>query len=174
MGVYDGAEFVGDEFGEGWGCFYIISLPCDPTRNPAFSPPTPAVFAAHARLLSWFPDAPFGVHRMASRKVVGRTQGCGLGPVLQMLVDAFPACGMGVYVAADAALHETEVCAASHSPAALSALHVHASSAHGRGHRSPPSSVYSSSHGHGHGKERKHPKPKTHVGGSLRLAPAGL
>ncbi|KAJ7828223.1 hypothetical protein B0H14DRAFT_2812331, partial [Mycena olivaceomarginata] len=151
-------------------CFYIISLPCDPTRNPAFSPPTPAVFAAYARLC-----APHGV----AGKVAGKDAGMRFGPsaavgAVGMLVDAFPACGVGVYAATDAALYEAEVFAASHSPAALSALQVHASSAHGQGHRSPPSSVYSSSHGHGHGEKRKHPKPKTHVGGSLRLAPAGL
>ncbi|KAJ7828248.1 hypothetical protein B0H14DRAFT_2812400, partial [Mycena olivaceomarginata] len=143
-------------------CFYIISLPCDPTRNPAFSPPTPAVFAAYARLLSWLLDAPFA----PSGKVAGKDVGMWFGPsavvgAVGTLVDAFPACGMGVFVATDAALHETEVFAASHSPAALSALQVHASSAHGQGHRSPPSSVYSSSHGHGHGKEKKHAKPKT-------------
>ncbi|KAJ7312443.1 hypothetical protein DFH08DRAFT_1044498 [Mycena albidolilacea] len=58
---------------------------------------------------------------------------------------------MGVYVATDAALYETEVFAASHSPGApLSSI---SSTGHG--------SVYSSSHGHGHGKERKHAKLKT-------------
>ncbi|KAJ7669722.1 hypothetical protein B0H17DRAFT_1076787, partial [Mycena rosella] len=42
---------------------------------PPFPPPTPASFAAHARLLSWFldaPAAPFGVHRMA---LVGKAAG---------------------------------------------------------------------------------------------------
>jgi hypothetical protein len=78
-----------------------------------------------------------------------------------MRVGAFPACGMGVYAATDAALCGTEVFAA-----ALSALQIHACSAHGQGHRSSISSaghgsVYSSSHGHGYGKERKHAKPKT-------------
>ncbi|KAJ7828238.1 hypothetical protein B0H14DRAFT_2812364, partial [Mycena olivaceomarginata] len=78
--------------------------------------------------------APHGV----AGKVAGKDAGMWFGPsaavdAVGMLVDAFPACGMGVYVAADAALYGTEVFAASHSPAALSALHVHASSAHGQG-----------------------------------------
>ncbi|KAJ7633742.1 hypothetical protein B0H17DRAFT_1107964 [Mycena rosella] len=54
--VKDGAEFACDEFQ-------------DPTHAiPPFPPPTPAAFAAHTHLLSWFLDAlaaPFGVHRMA-------------------------------------------------------------------------------------------------------------
>ncbi|KAJ7093671.1 hypothetical protein C8R44DRAFT_890585 [Mycena epipterygia] len=58
-------------------------------------PPTPA---DHARLLYWFldaPGAPFGVHRMAP---AGRP----------MLVDAFPACGLGVSVVTDGTFYQTE------------------------------------------------------------------
>ncbi|KAJ7100342.1 hypothetical protein C8R44DRAFT_988429 [Mycena epipterygia] len=50
-----------------------------------------------------------------------------------MLVDAFPACGPGVFVATDSTLYQTEVYAASHWPAALASLqhqHASASSAH--------------------------------------------
>ncbi|KAJ7679616.1 hypothetical protein B0H17DRAFT_1077797 [Mycena rosella] len=46
----------------------------DPTHAiPPCPLPTPAAFAAHTRLLSWFrPGAPFGVHRMAlAGKAVG-------------------------------------------------------------------------------------------------------
>jgi hypothetical protein len=39
-----------------------------------------------------------------------------------MLVEAFPACGLGVSLATDGTLYQTEVFAASHSPA--SALFV--------------------------------------------------
>ncbi|KAJ7710948.1 hypothetical protein B0H17DRAFT_1027869, partial [Mycena rosella] len=89
----------------------------------------------------------------------GKDVGTWFGPsaaagAVRMLVDAFSAYGMGVSVATDGTLYQTEVFAASHSPAALSALEVH-TSAHGHGHRSPASissaghgSVYSSSHGH--------------------------
>ncbi|KAJ7442937.1 hypothetical protein B0H11DRAFT_2251214 [Mycena galericulata] len=88
---------------------------------------------------------------------------------LLMLVDAFPACGMGVSVATDGTLYETEVYAASHSPAALAALqHLNAStSAHGHGSSHGHSSHGHPSHGHG-GKEArdgKGGKPETRAWG---------
>ncbi|KAJ7082563.1 hypothetical protein B0H17DRAFT_1215916 [Mycena rosella] len=62
-----------------------------------------------------------------------------------MLVDAFPACGPGVFVATDGTLYQTEVYAASHWPAALASLqHQHASASSAHGHLSP-----ASSHEHG-------------------------
>jgi cysteine protease ATG4 len=74
-----------------------------------------------------------------------------------MLVDAFPACGLGVSVATDGTLYQTEVFAASHSPSSASAqsgssLSATSVSSHGhgssRGHGS-------SSHGHARGKDTK-------------------
>ncbi|KAJ7679615.1 hypothetical protein B0H17DRAFT_99980 [Mycena rosella] len=103
---------------------------------------------------------------------------------VRMLADASPACGMGVSVATDGTRYQTEVSAASHSPAARSALEVHASAhgyGYGYGRRSPASvssaghgSVYSSSHGHGHGhgKEGARRPRDARMGGSPRLAPA--
>ncbi|KAJ7670541.1 hypothetical protein B0H17DRAFT_1141772 [Mycena rosella] len=60
------------------------------------------------------------------------------------LVDAFPACGLGVSVATNGTLYQTEVFATSHSPtslAALPAVHTHASSsstAHSHSSSAPP------------------------------------
>ncbi|KAJ7433638.1 hypothetical protein B0H11DRAFT_757814 [Mycena galericulata] len=147
-----------------------IPDPTNPPTPPAFPPPTRAARAAHARLLSWFldaPAAPFGVHRMAlAGKAQGKDVGMWFGPsaaagAVRTLVEAFPACGLGVSVATDGTLFQTEVFAASHSPGALAALHhvpAHSpSSSHGHGARS-------SSHGHGgHGKDGK--KPETRAWG---------
>ncbi|KAJ6522191.1 hypothetical protein DFH09DRAFT_1251014 [Mycena vulgaris] len=78
------------------------------------------------------PAAPFGVHRMAlAGKAAGKDVGMWFGPsaaasALRTLVDAFPECGLGVSVATDGTLYQTEVFAASHSPAARAALQAHA------------------------------------------------
>ncbi|KAJ6600911.1 hypothetical protein B0H10DRAFT_2230627 [Mycena sp. CBHHK59/15] len=58
-----------------------------------------------------------------------------------MLVDAFSACSIGVSVATDGTQYQTEVFAASHLPAALSALQVHTCSAHGPSNRFPAGTV---------------------------------
>ncbi|KAJ7688559.1 hypothetical protein B0H17DRAFT_1332056 [Mycena rosella] len=124
--------------------------------TPSFPPRTPAAHAEHARLLSWFLDAratPFGVHRMA---FAGKT-----------LIDAFHACGLGVSVATDGTLYQTEVFAASHSPASVAGLHAahaHSSTAHSHSSsatpaRSPGSSAGHSTHSKGLG------KPETKVWG---------
>ncbi|KAJ7619970.1 hypothetical protein DFH06DRAFT_69828 [Mycena polygramma] len=76
-----------------------------PTPTPRFPPLSRTAHALHARLLSWFldaPAAPFGVHRMAlAGKAAGKDAGMWFGPsaaagALRTLVDAFPACGLGV------------------------------------------------------------------------------
>ncbi|KAJ7330308.1 peptidase family C54-domain-containing protein [Mycena albidolilacea] len=122
----------------GWGCMLRTSQsllatavgrvgepPLHPTPPVPFPPRSRAAHALHARLLSWFldaPAAPFGVHRMAlAGKAAGKDVGMWFGPsaaagALRMLVDAFPACGLGVSVATDGTLYQTEVFAASHSP----------------------------------------------------------
>ncbi|KAJ6467168.1 hypothetical protein C8R47DRAFT_1152898, partial [Mycena vitilis] len=88
-----------------------------PTPTPPFPPQSRAAHAMHARLLSWFldaPAAPFGVHPMAlAGKAAGKDVGCGWGRARRLtLVDAFPACELGVSVATDGTLYQTEVYAA--------------------------------------------------------------
>ncbi|KAJ6600231.1 hypothetical protein B0H10DRAFT_2320514 [Mycena sp. CBHHK59/15] len=131
--------------------------PLIPTLAPPFPPRTRHAHALHARLLSWFldaPAAPFGVHRMAlAGKAAGKDVGIWFGPsaaagALRMLVEAFPACRLAVSVATDGTLYQTEVFAASHSPAfAPSSSSAASVSSHG----------HSSSHGSGSkkGKESK-------------------
>ncbi|KAJ7852736.1 hypothetical protein B0H13DRAFT_2359355 [Mycena leptocephala] len=142
-----------------------------PNSNARIPPRTLAVHAAHARLISWFldaPAAPFSVHRMAlAGKALGKDVGMWFGPsaaasTMRTLVDAFPACGLGVSVATDATLYQSEVFAASYSPAALH------SQSHGNA-RSPASSAAHaslrrhSSYGE-HGKPRGG-KPETQAWG---------
>ncbi|KAJ7633993.1 peptidase family C54-domain-containing protein [Mycena rosella] len=105
-------------------------------------------------------------------KAAGKDVGMWFGPsaaaaAMRTLVDAFPACGLGVSVATDGTLYQTEVFAASHSPASLAALHAahaHSSTAHSHSSsatpaRSPGSSAGHSAHSKGHG------KPETKVWG---------
>jgi hypothetical protein len=58
------------------------------------------------------------------------------------LVDAFPACGLGVSVATDGTLYQTEVYAMSHTPVAappLESHHSHGSQASHTSYASSPS-----------------------------------
>ncbi|KAJ6591835.1 hypothetical protein DFH09DRAFT_1138042 [Mycena vulgaris] len=82
--------------------------------------------AAYTRLLTWFldtpaPEAPFSVHRMAlAGKDLGTEVGMWFGPsiaagAIKALVQAFPACGLGVSVATDGVLYQTSVFEASHT-----------------------------------------------------------
>ncbi|KAJ6542257.1 hypothetical protein B0H10DRAFT_2448185 [Mycena sp. CBHHK59/15] len=79
----------------GWGCMLRTGqslLACalsrvgelDTLPAPHFPPPTARAHALHARLLSWFldaPVAPFGVHRMAlAGKALGKDVGMWFGP----------------------------------------------------------------------------------------------
>ncbi|KAF7325374.1 hypothetical protein MSAN_02514700 [Mycena sanguinolenta] len=82
------------------------------------------------------PRRPFGVHRMA---LAGKAAGKDVGDVVwaEMLVDAFPPCGLGVSVATDGTLYQNEVFAASHSPSSFGPIPLSAASS------------VSSSHGHG-------------------------
>ncbi|KAJ7027134.1 hypothetical protein C8F04DRAFT_1238275 [Mycena alexandri] len=143
--------------------------PLAPTPPAPFPPPTRAAHAAHARLLSWFldaPAAPFGVHRMAlAGKAAGKDVGMWFGPsaaagALRTLVDAFPICGLGVSVATDGTFYQTDVFAASHSPASPVFLGSSStpSSAHGHGHGSASSS---SSHGHARSSAYSHGARRT-------------
>ncbi|KAJ6472122.1 hypothetical protein C8R47DRAFT_739364 [Mycena vitilis] len=71
-----GAELARGGAGAGWE-------PPLPTPTPPFPPQSRAAHALHARLLSWFldaPAAPFGVHPMAlAGKAAGKDVGCGWG-----------------------------------------------------------------------------------------------
>ncbi|KAJ7257890.1 hypothetical protein B0H12DRAFT_1110453 [Mycena haematopus] len=82
--------------------------------------------AAYVRLLTWFfdtpaPEAPFSVHRMAlAGKDLGTEVGQWFGPsiaagAIKALVQAFPACGLGVSVATDGVLYQSSVFEASHT-----------------------------------------------------------
>ncbi|KAF8174976.1 peptidase family C54-domain-containing protein [Mycena galopus ATCC 62051] len=158
----------------GWGCMLRTSQsllatalervgepPLQPTPPPPFPALSPSAHALHARLLSWFldaPAAPFGVHRMAlAGKAAGKDVGMWFGPsaaagALRMLVDSFPACGLGVSVATDGTLYQTEVFVASHSPASSSSS---AASVSSHGHGSSSSHARGSSSGHAKSKESK-------------------
>ncbi|KAJ7495788.1 hypothetical protein B0H11DRAFT_2227312 [Mycena galericulata] len=145
----------------------LLSLPkCRTDVNSAhdhpsfatYPPPTRAAAAAHARLLSWFLDEAatlFSVHRMV---LAGKAAGKDVGI---MLIDAFPSCGLDISIATDGMLYQTEVYAASHSPAALAALAAHPQHAPAHAH---PASQLSSSSGHSHGKHGK----KGEKGGKAR------
>ncbi|KAK1230170.1 Cysteine protease atg4 [Marasmius sp. AFHP31] len=83
-------------------------------------------YARYIQIVTWFldtpsPEAPFSVHRMAlAGKDLGKDVGQWFGPstaagAIKTLVHAFPQSGLGVAVATDGALYQTDVFAASHS-----------------------------------------------------------
>ncbi|KAJ7644998.1 hypothetical protein B0H17DRAFT_1339095 [Mycena rosella] len=118
--------------------------PPDLERLNATTSHSPPPRSSYQRCLD-APAAPFGVHRMAlAGKAARKDVGVWFGPsaaagALRTLVDAYPVCGLGVTIATDGTLYQTEVFAASHSPAALAA-HSRASfapsSSRGNGARS--------------------------------------
>ncbi|KAJ7243229.1 hypothetical protein C8J57DRAFT_1366222 [Mycena rebaudengoi] len=82
--------------------------------------------------------------------------------VVRTLVDAFPACGLGVFVATDGTLYQTEVYAASHTPVAappLISLHSHGSQA---SHTSYASSFRASSSHAAHASSSSHASHASH------------
>ncbi|TFK32623.1 peptidase family C54-domain-containing protein [Crucibulum laeve] len=92
-------------------------------------PPYPihtADYATYVQILTWFldtpaPDAPFSVHRMAlAGKELGTDVGQWFGPstaagAIRTLVQAFPEAGLGVSVASDGMLFQSDIFAASHT-----------------------------------------------------------
>ncbi|KAJ7180454.1 hypothetical protein C8R46DRAFT_1210808 [Mycena filopes] len=119
---------------------HVGRAPSSITTTPAFSPTTTSNStssssqedhtrsrtrqAAYVRLLTWFfdsPAPPFSVHRMVlAGKDAGTQVGQWFGPsvaagAIKTLVQAFPACGMGVSVAADGVLYQSTVFEASHT-----------------------------------------------------------
>ncbi|KAF7294385.1 Cysteine protease [Mycena kentingensis (nom. inval.)] len=104
----------------------ISSSPPTPfTSAPTFNTPEEqARYAKYVRLLTWFldiPEAPFSVHRLCfAGRDLGTEVGKWFGPAIaagsiQALVQAFPACGLGVSLATDGVLFQSAVFGASHS-----------------------------------------------------------
>ncbi|PFH45372.1 hypothetical protein AMATHDRAFT_9389 [Amanita thiersii Skay4041] len=96
-------------------------------RRPPY-PVYTADYATYVQILTWFldtpsPEAPFSVHRMAlAGKELGKDVGQWFGPstaagAIRTLVQGFPECGLGVAVAIDNALYQTDVFTASHGGA---------------------------------------------------------
>ncbi|KAG8220332.1 cysteine protease required for autophagy [Butyriboletus roseoflavus] len=118
----------------GWGCMLRtgqsllanallhLHLGRDWRRPP--HPVRTSDFATYVQILTWFldsplPQAPFSVHRMAlAGKDLGKDVGQWFGPstaagAIKTLVHAFPEAGLGVAVAADGVVYQTDVYAAS-------------------------------------------------------------
>ncbi|EPQ61373.1 hypothetical protein GLOTRDRAFT_69761 [Gloeophyllum trabeum ATCC 11539] len=119
----------------GWGCMLRTGqsllanallhqlLGRDWRRPPA--PVYTADYATYVRLITWFLDSPsplcpFSVHRMAlAGKELGKDVGQWFGPstaagAIKTLVHAFPDANLGVAVAVDSVVYQTDVYAASH------------------------------------------------------------
>ncbi|KAG6827735.1 hypothetical protein H0H92_010613 [Tricholoma furcatifolium] len=120
----------------GWGCMLrtgqsllanalvFLHLGRD-WRRPPYAVHT-ADYAMYVQILTWFldtpsPDAPFSVHRMAlAGKELGKDVGQWFGPstaagAIKTLVHAFPESGLGVAVATDGVLYQSDVFTASHT-----------------------------------------------------------
>ncbi|TRM57351.1 hypothetical protein BD626DRAFT_574659 [Schizophyllum amplum] len=151
-----------------------------PTDRPVLAlTPEHQNVALYIHLLSLFldtpsPSAPFSVHRMAlAGRALGKDVGQWFGPstaagAIKTLVHAYPDAGLGVAVASDGVVYQTDVFGASHSPRSLEQEKAYASQPHSphatmksrrqpvpgrQGHvRSPSSSQHghspSSSYGH--------------------------
>ncbi|KAA1476293.1 hypothetical protein DENSPDRAFT_784808 [Dentipellis sp. KUC8613] len=121
----------------GWGCMLRtgqsllanallhLHLGRDWRRPP--HPVYTADYAMYVQILTWFldspsPYAPFSVHRMAlAGKDLGKDVGQWFGPstaagAIKTLVHAYPDAGMGVAVAVDSQIFQTDVYSASHPP----------------------------------------------------------
>ncbi|KAF8824094.1 hypothetical protein HHX47_DHR9000246 [Lentinula edodes] len=97
-------------------------------------PPSPEMtreYAMYVQIITWFLDtpselAPFSVHRMAlAGKDLGKDVGMWFGPstaagAIRSLVHAYSDAGLGVAVATDGLLMQTDVYAASHGTASTS------------------------------------------------------
>ncbi|KIK64038.1 hypothetical protein GYMLUDRAFT_57070 [Collybiopsis luxurians FD-317 M1] len=97
-------------------------------------PPYPEMtkeYATYVQIVTWFLDtpselAPFSVHRMAlAGKDLGKDVGMWFGPstaagAIRFLVHSFPDAGLGVAVATDGLLTQTDVYAASHGASSIS------------------------------------------------------
>ncbi|KAI0353215.1 hypothetical protein OH77DRAFT_1554187 [Trametes cingulata] len=130
----------------GWGCMLRtgqsllanallhLHLGRDWRRPP--HPVYTADYATYVQIITWFLDnpsplCPFSVHRMALvGKDLGKDVGQWFGPstaagAIKTLVHAFPEAGLGVAVAADGTLYESDVYAASRSAMYSTRRHGH-------------------------------------------------
>ncbi|KAI0762285.1 peptidase family C54-domain-containing protein [Fomes fomentarius] len=105
-------------------------------RRPPY-PVYTADYATYVQIITWFLDTPsplcpFSVHRMALvGKDLGKDVGQWFGPstaagAIKTLVHNFPDAGLGVAVATDSTLYESDVYAASHSVVHSIRRHGHA------------------------------------------------
>ncbi|GLB41114.1 putative cysteine protease [Lyophyllum shimeji] len=135
-------NWVGGEKGwtsdTGWGCMLRtgqsllanalvhLHLGRDWRRPP--HPVHTADYATYVQILTWFfdtpaPEAPFSVHRMAlAGKELGKEVGQWFGPstaagAIKTLVNSFPEAGLGVAVATDGVLFQSDVFTGSHTGA---------------------------------------------------------
>ncbi|KAJ4469197.1 peptidase family C54-domain-containing protein [Lentinula aciculospora] len=125
----------------GWGCMLrtgqsllansllFMHLGRDWRKPP--SPEMTREYAMYVQIVTWFLDtpselAPFSVHRMAlAGKDLGKDVGMWFGPstaagAIKFLVHAYADAGLGVAVATDGLLTQTDVYAASHGSASSS------------------------------------------------------
>ncbi|KAI0294162.1 hypothetical protein BC826DRAFT_352534 [Russula brevipes] len=123
----------------GWGCMLRtgqsllatalihLHLGRDWRRPP--HPVYTADYATYVQILTWFLDSPsslcpFSVHRMAlAGKELGKDVGQWFGPstaagALKTLVHNFPEASLGISVAVDSQIFQTDVYSASHPPTA--------------------------------------------------------
>lgn len=121
----------------GWGCMLRtgqsllatalihLHLGRDWRRPP--HPVYTADYATYVQILTWFFDSPstlspFSVHRMAlAGKELGKDVGQWFGPstaagAIKSLVQSFPEASLGISVAVDGQIFQTDVYSASHSP----------------------------------------------------------
>ncbi|VDC03274.1 unnamed protein product [Peniophora sp. CBMAI 1063] len=128
----------------GWGCMLRtgqsllanalvhLHLGRDWRRPPG--PQATAAYARYVEILTWFLDAPsplapFSVHRMAlAGKELGKDVGQWFGPstaagALRTLTDAFPDAALGVCVAVDSQVFQTDVFGASWDPRSAASAH---------------------------------------------------
>ncbi|KAG6332117.1 hypothetical protein ID866_6969 [Astraeus odoratus] len=103
-------------------CINFLTIISDWRRPPL--PVRTNDFATYVQIITWFldtplPQAPFSVHRMAlAGKDLGKDVGQWFGPstaagAIKTLVHAFPEAGLGVAVAADGVVYQTDVYSAS-------------------------------------------------------------
>ncbi|KIY72637.1 hypothetical protein CYLTODRAFT_367405 [Cylindrobasidium torrendii FP15055 ss-10] len=143
MKKWNWSGIVGGEKGwtsdSGWGCMLrtgqsllanaLIHVHLGRDWRRPENPQRTASYATYIQIVTWFldtpsPEAPFSVHRMAlAGKELGKDVGQWFGPstaagAIKALVHAFPEAGMGVALAEDSSLYETEVYEASggHGP----------------------------------------------------------
>ncbi|KAI0245661.1 hypothetical protein BJV78DRAFT_1287349 [Lactifluus subvellereus] len=121
----------------GWGCMLRtgqsllatalihLRLGRDWRRPP--HPVATADYATYVQILTWFfdspsPQCPFSVHRMAlAGKDLGKDLGQWFGPstaagAIKTLVQNFPDAALGISVAVDSQIFQTDVYSASHPP----------------------------------------------------------